>query len=429
MHLTPLPADAPRRLLLGFSGGRDSTALLHRLATARDPPWLAVRAVHVDHGLHPEAAAWAEHCRRICEAQGVALSIHRVQVLRRREGLEAAARAARFAAYAAERRKDECLVLAHHREDQAETLLLALLRGSGERGLAAMRAFTSDRRGPIWRPLLDTPAATVASYAREQGLRWIEDPANVDTRISRNALRHAVLPLLRRRWPQADAALARSAALLAEADALLEAQAQADLSPLLGLDPAVLDLAALRALPPERARRALRAWAALNNAALSSDTLERVSGEWRDAAPSRALRHALGPHWLRQWQGRLWLTSRTSMAPRPAREWDGRSPLALADGGELRLLGAANFDAPLRLVARSQAPARIRPDPRRPARSLRAILATGDLPPWQRDKVPLLVDAGGQLAAIADLAYSADFAAWLRARGARLLWCPGASIG
>lgn len=429
MDLLPLPTGAPRRLLVGFSGGRDSTALLHRLATLPDAPWTSLRAVHVDHGLHCESAAWADHCRTAAAALGVALAVHRVTVTRRGNGPEAAARAARYAAFAAERAADECLVLAHHRDDQAETLLLALLRGSGERGLSAMRPYSVDARGPIWRPLLDTAADAVARYADAHALRFIADPSNADTALSRNALRHELLPLLRRRWPQADAALAHSAHALAEADTLLEAQAQADLAPLLGLEPSVLDAVRLRALPPARAQRALRAWAALHGASLSRDALGRVLGEWRDASPGRALRHALGPHWLRQWQGRLWLTARSPPAPTTPCVWDGRAPLLLADGGAMHLLGADGFERPLALAPRAQAPASLRTHPQRPARRLQSLFAGLGLPPWRRDTVPLLVGPDDRLVAVADLAYDAGFAAWLRDRDARLLWQPGAEAG
>ncbi len=435
MNLLPFPVTAPRRLLLAFSGGRDSTALLHRLATATDPPWDALRAVHVDHGLHPDSAAWAQHCTIVAAELGVPLATHRVRVERGAGGIEAVARAARLAAFATERRDDECLVLAHHRDDQAETLLLALLRGSGERGLAAMRPYLVDARGPVWRPLLDAPVDALRRYAESHALRWIDDPSNADTSLARNALRHEVLPLLRRRWPQADAALARSAALLAEADALLQAQAERDLAAMLGLDTGVLELNALHALSQQRATRALRAWATMNSAVLTSNALMRVFGEWRNAAPGRALRHAQGTHWLRQWQGRLWLTSRQLDEPskrasalhlnaRPVTpmDWDGSAPVVTQGGGILHLLGTKGFDTALRLVPRAEAPSRMQTSTERPAQALRAVFADLDLPPWQRAAVPLLVDTGGELVAVADRAYSASFAAWLRARGARLLW-------
>ncbi|GAB3733979.1 tRNA lysidine(34) synthetase TilS [Silanimonas algicola] len=446
MDLTPFPADAPRRLLVGFSGGRDSTALMHRLSAIPAPPWTGLRAVHVDHGLHVDAARWAAHCEAQAARMGMDCVVRRVAVAARGGGLEDAARRARYAAFAAERQADECLVLAHHRDDQAETLLLALLRGSGERGLSGMREFTVDARGPIWRPLLRTPAQAVAQYAARFGLDWIDDPSNRDERLSRNHLRRTVLPLLRRQWPQVDASLAHSAQRLAEADDLLRAQARKDVATLLGLRGDVLDAKALRALPAPRGTRALRSWAETQGARLTTDVVERVLGEWSRQPPGRVLAHALGDAMLRQWGDRLWLTPRdaaggsgASRSPDAAAwasvPWDGRSPLRLPfpprEGrqGTLTLLGAEAFDQPMALVPRSAAPPRFLAAGARHSHPLKAHFVRLGLPPWERDAVPLLVDGDGRLQALGDLAYGASLEAWLRARGARLLWQPGEPPG
>lgn len=442
MDLPPFPADAPRRLLVGFSGGRDSTALLHRLATLRDAPWADVRALHVHHGLSADADRWSMQCQAQARDWNVECVVRRVAVRPAGRGLEDAAREARHAAFLAERRADECLVLAHHRDDQAETLLLALLRGSGERGLAAMREYTVDRRGPIWRPLLATPGDSIAAYAKRHGLSWIEDPSNRDERLSRNRLRHVVLPLLRRDWPQADAALAASARHLAEADALLRAQARRDLATVLGLSDDVVDAPILRALPPERATRTLREWAASRNVRLTGDAIRRVLHDWSRHPPGRVLQHALGDATLRQWGGRLWLSPRDATASppearasTPPRAWDGRAALRLgpgadgADRGTLRLLGAERFEAPLRWVSRRDAPTRFRAAGDRHSRPLQAHFASLGVPPWARDDVPLLVDADGTLQALGDLAYGDALEAWLRDRGARLLWQPADAAG
>ncbi|MGL6291058.1 MAG: tRNA lysidine(34) synthetase TilS [Silanimonas sp.] len=422
MDLPPLPADAPRRLLLGFSGGRDSTALLHRLATAKGSPWVSLRAVHVHHGLHADADRWADHCASQAAALGVECAVRRVAVTHEGRGLEEAARRARYAAFAAERRNDECLVLAHHRDDQAETLLLALLRGSGERGLSAMRGLSVDARGPIWRPLLETPAADVAAYANAHGLAWIDDPSNADTRFSRNRLRHEVMPLLRRHWPQADAALAQSARHLADADALASRQARADLATLQGLAGDTLDATALRGLSRARATRALRAWGEGRDAALTTDAIERVLGDWGRLPRGRALQHTLGRHVLRQWNDRLWLTLRDALDAPDASRWDGREPLALGGGNTLSLVGADGFDPPLALVHRDAAPRRFRAAGDAHSRPLKVHFAALGVPPWMRDAVPLLVDGDGDLQALGDLAYGAAFDDWLRRHGARLLW-------
>lgn len=444
MDLTPFPADAPRRLLVGFSGGRDSTALLHRLATLPEPPWMGIRAIHVHHGLHPDADRWARRCESLTAALGVPCVVRHAAVQPAGQGLEEAARRARYSAFTGERQTDECLVLAHHRDDQAETVLLALLRGSGERGLSAMRDYMLDARGPIWRPLLNTTGEDVAAYAAKHGLSWIDDPSNADERLSRNRLRHTVMPLLRRHWPQADAALAASARHLAEADGLLRAQARRDLAPLLGLGEDAVDAVALRALPSERATRVLRLWAESQHVQLTGDAIRRVLGDWSRQPAGRALRHPLGDATLRQWGGRLWITARDAAeatlaarasAPPAPFVWDGRRALHLgssADGaqrGTLHLVGAEGFDTPLRWMARRHAPTRFRAAGDRHARPLQAHFSTLGVPPWMRDDVPLLVDEHDDIQALGDLAYGDALDTWLRAHGARLLWQPADVAG
>ncbi|HTL14699.1 MAG TPA: tRNA lysidine(34) synthetase TilS, partial [Thermomonas sp.] len=251
-----------RPVLLGYSGGLDSGVLLHLLAA--DPRIRAsgLRALHVHHGLHPDADAWAAHCRAACEGLRVPLEVVRVRVDRDAGlGPEGAAREARHGAFAAALGEGEVLALAHHRDDQAETLLLRALRGAGVDGLAAMRRERAFARGLLWRPLLDAPRAALLAYARAHGLRWIEDPGNAGTDPDRNFLRHAVFPLLRDRWPHAADALARSAALCAEAADLLAAGDAAALEAVRrGAD--TLDVPGLLALPAPRRARVLRRWVA-----------------------------------------------------------------------------------------------------------------------------------------------------------------------
>lgn len=258
----PAPAaHAQAPVLVGYSGGMDSHALLHALANLRGAA--ALRAVHVDHDLQADSAAWARHCADVCAALGVALDIRRVRVERDGPlGLEGAARAARRAAFAASLRPGEVLALAQHRDDQAETFLLRALRASGSDGLAAMRPWRPFAAGWLWRPLLAVPRQALQAYARAQGLRWVDDPTNLETDRDRNFLRHRVLPLLRERWPQADAALARSAALSAESADLLQDEDARLLAAAACGDGDGLSVPALRAWPASRRARLLRRWVA-----------------------------------------------------------------------------------------------------------------------------------------------------------------------
>jgi len=255
-------ARAPETpLLVAFSGGLDSTVLLHALAAEASVRTRGLRALHVQHDLQEGAGDWAARCEHICADWQVPISVARVQVPRNSGlGLEGAAREARHAAFAAALAPGETLVLAHHRDDQAETVLLRLLRAAGSEGLAAMREERGFGQARLWRPLLECPRAALRDYAQAQGLQWLEDPSNADTRHDRNFLRHRALPLLRERWPEAEAALARSAQLLAEDAQLLAEEAQRRLQPARDADPSTLHTAPLMELSPPWRARVLRRW-------------------------------------------------------------------------------------------------------------------------------------------------------------------------
>ena len=243
-------------LVVALSGGLDSVVVLHVLADMPAARARGLRAVHVHHGLHPDADAWQRLCETICSALQVSLRSVNVDVPRDGgEGLEAAARHARRAVFAEELGVGEVLVLAHHRDDQAETFLMRALRGSGVDGLGAMQPWRAFANGWLWRPLLGHPRSDLQAYAQAHGLRWIEDPSNADARFDRNFLRQRVLPLLRERWPQADASFARSANLCADAAGLLDEGDTHALAPLRTADPRVLARGALRALTPTRRSR------------------------------------------------------------------------------------------------------------------------------------------------------------------------------
>jgi len=412
----PAPPAAASGLLVGYSGGLDSTVLLHLLASAPDRARLPLRAIHVCHGLDPAAEAWVAHCEAACRALDVLLSVVRVQVDRDSGlGLEAAAREARHAAFAATLRDGEILALAHHADDQAETFLLRALRASGPDGLAAMRPWRAYARGWLWRPLLGHSRTALLGHARARGLQWIEDPSNTDNALDRNYLRNEVMPLLRRRWRNADAAFSRSAALCAEATALLGAEDAQVLAAALA-SPDTLCADGLATHPPARRARILRRWCAeLGLPPLPGNGVDRIeSGDGFEWAGAR----------IRRWRDLL--HAGPMRAPLPTQwtqEWPGDGPLPLPGGGSLRLAGAARFDAPVRVHAR-QGGERIRLPGRDHSHELKHVLQDLGVPPWLRERLPLLSDADGRVLAAGDRVASAAFDAWLRERGASLAWIP-----
>ena len=423
-----LPADAPHAaIVVALSGGLDSTVLLHALAAMPTVRARGLRAVHVHHGLHADAEAWATQCAQLCTRLDVPLEVLRVDVdPRSKLGLEGAAREARHAALASVLAEGELLALAHHRDDQAETFLLRALRASGPDGLGAMRALRPFADGLLWRPLLDVSRSALETHARAHGLDWIDDPANASLAHDRNFLRHRILPLLRERWPHADAALARAAALNAEAADLLAEEDRAALDTARTGSPDLLSIEPLRRLSPPRRARVLRRWiAALELPPLPAEGLQRIESDLATGAPDADFTFAWSGAELRRWRDRLRAAPVAPALPADwSDSWDGRMPLVLPDGGTLALEGAPAFDAPVEVRLRLGGE-RITLPGRTHTHALKHVLQDLGFPPWERDRMPLLVSPDGTLLAAGDRIVSGVLDAWLRTRDARLRWTPG----
>jgi tRNA(Ile)-lysidine synthase len=426
-HLAAALAEAPAvPLCVAYSGGPDSTALLHALSTVAEACARGLRALHVDHGLHADSAGWAGHCRRFCATLDVPCEVLRVQVeADRGEGLEAAARHARHAAFAQALRSDEWLLLAHHRDDQAETVLLKLLRGAGPEGLGGMRERRPFGRGQLWRPLLSLPRARLRDYATAHGLACIDDPSNADTRLSRNFLRHEILPRLAAHWPQAVDSILHGAALSRAAADALRAQWLPTFERLHDPADGSLSLPGWLALPPGLRGPLLDHW--LHAHGRSAPTAaQRAQIERQSLARPGQIPSIRWPGVeLRIWKNRLWaLPPQASIDPHWQRVWRGE-PLALPDGGELRLADAeARLPAPLTVRLR-RGGERIRPAGDAHTRELRDLFQRGRLPPWRRLACPLLYD-GEELVAVADRWLSARGQALFDAAGSPPNWRPSA---
>jgi tRNA(Ile)-lysidine synthase len=419
-----LPGTGESALVVGLSGGMDSVVLLHALAILPEARARGLRVVHVHHGLHADADEWLRHCDALCEALQVPLCSVRVDVPRDSgEGLEAAARHARHAAFAAELGQDEVLALAHHRDDQAETFLLRALRGSGVDGLGAMRAWRRFGAGWLWRPLLGHSRAQLLAYAQSHGLRWIEDPSNSEPRFDRNFLRRHVLPLIGERWPHAHAALARAAELSAEAADLLAEEDARCLAQLRTADAHVISRGGLQAVSTARRARVLRRWIGeLHLPPLPAEGIAQIETQIVTARDDADPRFRWRGAEVRAWRDLVHAgPAREPLASDWTCEWDGTAALPLPDGSRLLLLGADGFDRFLRVHAR-QGGERIVLPGRDHSHALKHVLQDLGVPPWVRERLPLLSAGSGELLAAGDLACSAGFDTWLRERGARLLW-------
>lgn len=391
---------------VAYSGGLDSTVLLHLLAhLARREALPPLSAIHVHHGLQAAADAWPAHCHKVCGELGIPLRVLRVKV-DSGPSLERAARDARYAAFTSQMAAGDVLFSAQHRDDQAETLLFRLLRGAGVRGLTGMPASRVLGPGTLVRPLLQLSRAELEAYGRAEGLCWVEDPSNADTSLARNFLRRDILPALQSRWPRAAESMARSAAHLAEADALLGELAQGDLRdarrcdefPWLPLPS--LDMHALSALSPARQRNALRHWLAPLTPLPDSD--HWVGWEdLRDAAVDAKPVWRLANGELHRADGRLWwLAGDWLAAPASSPAWtDPRQPLELPGNGRLELLGAPPGG---RLEVRYRQGGEVLEVPGRGHRDLKRLFNEARLPAFVRGRLPLLV-IDGRLSALANL--------------------------
>lgn len=417
------PPDSP--VCVGFSGGVDSTVLLHVLASDRSVRERGLRALHVHHGLHAAADAWAAHCRATCTALDVPLAVVHVDVAPAGRGPEGDARAARHAAFAQALGEGEAMALAHHRDDQAETFLLRALRGSGPEGLAAMPTWRPCGPGRLWRPLLAVPGAALLHYARAHALDWIEDPSNENNALDRNFLRARVLPVVRERWPEADAALARSAALSAEASALL-LPGDGDGLALASTDvPSVLSRAALALMPRERRARVLRCWiASLGLPPLPAGGVARIEAELLPARADAGACHAWHGAEVRAWRDGLHAGKPVQGLPADwSTRWDGCALLPLPGGGTLQVDPPTPLDAAVTVRGRGGGE-RITLPGRSHSHALKHVLQDSGVPPWLRAAMPLLVDGDGVVLAAGDRIVSGPFAAWLRAHRAQLAWSP-----
>ena len=424
---------APAQLRVGLSGGLDSSVLLHVLAGLREALGFELTAIHVSHGLIPGSAAWAQPCARLCERLDVPFSVREVVVRRDHPGgLEAAAREARHAALGADA-GGALLVLAHHRDDQAETVLFRALRGAGVRGSGGMRVFDARADGlGIWRPLLEVPRRDLQAYATARALDWVEDPSNQDLRFSRNFLRLDVLPRIELRQPGAAAALARTGRLCAEAADLLDDLADLDLGTMGGGEAGRFSHAAALSLAPPRLRNVMRR--ALDRAGAlmpDEDRLCEAERQLRLAAAAAGWRLVLGTHAICVYRDGWWIEPAELPVVPAARVWRGEPAVDWA-GGRVSLVPAVGQGIAAAALAgahcelrRRRGGERLRPRPDGPGRSLKNLFQEAAVPPWYRPLLPLLwVD--GRLAWVAGVGVAAEFRCPPGAPGVLPDWSGGA---
>ncbi|QBQ54897.1 tRNA lysidine(34) synthetase TilS [Nitrosococcus wardiae] len=420
---------------VAYSGGLDSQVLLYSLVQIRSQlPGIALSALHVDHGLNLRSGQWSQHCRETCAGLGVRCEVIKVNAYPAKgESPEAAAREARYAALRDWVKEGECLLTGQHQDDQAETVLLQLLRGGGPHGLAAMAGVMPFGQGSLLRPLLPFSRAELKAYAEQEGLAWIEDPSNFDVGFDRNYLRHQVLPLLRQRWPGLGRTLSRAARHQADAAWILDYQGQQELMAVSGGEPG-LSVQALQALAPPQRRNLLRYWfkqqgLPLPDSAHLQRILEEVLPASEDAQPLVTWPGAE----VRRYRNRVYVQK--PLSPHEvtmAFAWKGVEPLILPPevGGVLvpKMTRGFGLDAdqwqrgPITVRFR-QGGERIHLTDRSSSCTLKKIFQERGIPPWQRARIPMIY-VGEKLALVAGIGVARDFAAEPGREGVIIEWIP-----
>ncbi len=398
-------------LLLAFSGGLDSTLLLHLLAECQKMLPFQLSALHVHHGLSPNADAWAVFCADVCKKLNVPLTISKVKLNNSGLGIEATAREARYNKLL--NSDADFICLAHHQDDQAETLLLQLARGAGVKGLAGM----GNVNNKLLRPLLDVPRSVLDAYAKQHNLAWIDDESNLDTKFNRNFMRHEILPKLAKQYPAIKQTISRTAQHMAEADILLDELAEQDTKNGL-LNNQQLQLASLAKLSGARVNNALRWWLLQNNCdAPSSAQLQQISQQLLHAKSDANVKIKLSASVvLRRFQGGAYLLRNVQEADdlyvRSAFSlpWQGEKTIILPDqsrlffseklGEGIAMLHVENGQLNIRYRRGGET---LKPEKNRPNRSLKSLFQNSSIPPWQRKRLPLLF-LNGELVLLPNIA-------------------------
>ena len=415
MQIAPL-IPAHSSILIGLSGGVDSVVMLHLLHYLAPCFSWQLSALHVHHGISPNASDWEDFCARLCERLRIPLHVEHVDIAPlRAHGIEAAARKLRHAALA--RQVCDFVALAHHADDQAETLLLQLLRGAGVRGAAAMAMFSKGTPG-LLRPMLHCSRQEILTYAAEQGLQWIDDDSNADDSYPRNYLRHRILPLLEQKFPSYRDTLSRGARHFAEASGLLDELAQQDAAQTIIGE--TLDVAVLQALSQSRAKNLLRFFlhqrgAAMPQSAQLDDMLKQLCGARIDATVCICF----GDWQVHRYQGLVHVQRAPAKLDRNlVLQWHGEAELGWpahnarlsfkhTQGDGISLLKLQSAPVTLRLRSGGET---LRPQPKASRRSLKNLLQEHHIPPWSRDRLPLLY-CGDELACVPGVAIAAEYRA------------------
>ncbi|WP_257281117.1 tRNA lysidine(34) synthetase TilS [Endozoicomonas sp. ISHI1] len=406
-HLSEqLKTVAGKPIVVAFSGGVDSTVLLHLLVSMREEGVIgSLSAVHIHHGLSDNADAWAEHCLSLCKQWQVPLEVVRV-VIEPSSDIEQQAREARYAVFESCLPEGGCLLMGHHQNDQAETVLFRLLRGSGLDGAAGMPVSREFGGGVLFRPLLNISRQSIENYAKNHYLDFVEDESNQNQRFRRNFLRQNLIPQIEAVWPGATARLAQFSEDVSEANQMMLEQTEHHARQIIQTPPSclwgersVLDLEALKLINGKAARRVVRYWLATHQVQMPGRVrLNVLFTDLIDAAEDAEPVVSLGAFLLRRFARKLVLLRKPELIQQEGFDWQwdkdraielpfSGGHLSLGEGGDVRLP-----EAPLRILFRSQLPAglKVAVKGRVGRKTIKRWLQDYKVPPWVRGSIPFV---------------------------------------
>lgn len=399
---------------VAFSGGLDSHVLLALCASLRLTHAIHLKAIHVNHKWHPDASLWEAHCQNVCKSLDVPLMVQSITLPSDGKNFEEEARNKRYQIFSDLLLPQDVLLTAHHQDDQAETVLLQLTRGSGLKGLSAMPFIKKFSKGFHARPLLASPRSELKNYAVEHGLQWIEDDSNFNDQFSRNYIRHHLMPRFEARWPSFAATISRTAAHCAEAEALLREFAEIQLKELSGFAAETLSIQKILFFSVPNQKLILRTWMQSRGVLLPNEKkLQSILNNVLHAARDARACVIFGNAMVKRYQDDLYLLS---VIEKPFTEplvWDLKKPLVLKNIGTLY---AELNQGPGLLTSIENVSVRFRKGgekiklPGGKRHQLKKLFQSWQVPPWERNQVPLIY-LKERLIAVAGFAIDPEFAA------------------
>ncbi len=433
-QLADASANTKGLFWVAYSGGLDSQVLLH--LSQKVIPSAQLRAIHINHGLNPQADAWQEHCRQYCEQLNIDFECRKVKIGNSNNNLESQARQARYAVFEALVNEDDCIFMAHHQDDQMETVLYRLLRGSGPKGLTGIPVRRKLACGTLMRPLLAYNKDELIEFAKQEGLSWIEDESNSDISFDRNFLRQSIIPGIKARWPSAGKSIQRSAELLSESEQLLQTLAMLDAGDLLAEKKTILPLELMQGKDLPRQRNLLRYWfqnlteiyaIPMPGFEELRRIVEEVIPATEDSQPLISWKQGGTTVDLRRFANKLYVLKNfpaeidyKALVIKAGETLElgsnlGSITLQESTSGGIRFQEGDKFEISFVSTQSETKPLG------RKTRTFKKIFQDYGVPPWLRSRIPLLF-VNGELAAVADLFVCHNMAAKYAQKQLRINW-------